>query len=133
MNTQTMTSLPEVTTANIKLALESIKQFVTQKNYVITGNLDSLTNVPPRFSSNNQEKKFRWSLLRVTNHPSMRSANMFLSHLAKATWMTKLKVDYSEREKQIKTAKKEWKEVQAKADQARLKYKEIKGDFYKTK
>lgn len=79
METQSIITLPDVTTANIKKAIESIKQYASQKNYVINGNIDALTNVTPKFSSKNQEKKFRWAMLRVIKKPSMRNSNNFIS------------------------------------------------------
>ena len=123
--------LPEAPTENTRKAFASIKAFATSRKLVLTGNVDAFTNVPLRFSSKSEEKKFRWSLLRVTNRPSMKNINMFLSHLSRVTGLTKIKLDYSEQEKQIKEARKEWKFLQAKAEEARLKYKEAKGNFYK--
>ena len=131
METQSIITLPDVTTANIKKAIESIKQYASQKNYVINGNIDALTNVTPKFSSKNQERKFRWAMLRVIKKPSMRNSNIFIHQLSKATGISKVKLDYSDREKQIQAARKEWKSLQATAEEARKKYKEIKGDFYK--
>jgi hypothetical protein len=134
METTTIMSLPEVTTENIKKAIESLKQYAAKKKYVFSGNVDSLANVIPTFSSQNQEKKFRWALLRAMRNPTMKSANLFFNQYSKSQngVTPKLKMEYSEKEKQIKAARKEWKELQAKAEEARLKYRETKGDFYKS-
>lgn len=123
--------LPEATTTNTRHAISSIKEFASSRQLVLTGNVDVLIGAPLKFSSKSEEKKFRWSLLRVTNHPSMRSVNMFLSHLSRVTGIPRIKIDYSVREKNIQQAKKDWKFLQAKAEEGRLKYKELKGDFYK--
>lgn len=58
---------------------------------------------------------------------SLRQMNMFLHALG----LGKIKV--SEREEQIKKARKEWVELRDKAEAALKKYKEVKGDFYKVK
>lgn len=133
METTTIMSLPEVTTENIKKAIESLKQYAAKKKYVFSGNVEALGNLTPTFASQNQEKKFKWALLRVTRKPTMKSANLFFNQHSKSTngVSPKLKMEYSEKEKQIKAARKEWKELLAKTKEARLKYKEAKGDFYK--
>lgn len=128
----TIMTLPEVTTDNIKKAIESLKQYAVQKGYVFNSDPDAMSNHAPFFSSGNQYKKFSWALYRAMNKPSMKSANLLFSLYSKVNhYATKLKMDYSEREKQIKAAKKEWKELKHKAEEARLKYRKTKGDFYK--
>ena len=136
METTETFELKEATTANIKNAIEQIEAFAKRRNLSLEGETKisalkslslSLTGI--KFPSKKAEKRFRWSITRISRKQTMKSANLFFRQLQKATGIS-ISLEYSLREKKIRAARKEWKELQAKTEEARLKYKEIKGDFY---
>jgi hypothetical protein len=133
MNTQTFIQLPEITSENLKLAQDNILQFAKQRKLVIKGelNLDD-KDLTFDFSSKRQKKAFQRSLGHVISHPSMKTISLFFHKVDKCSSHKPVKLDYSEQEKAIKAARKEWKFLQAKTEEARLKYKELKGSFYKS-
>lgn len=119
----------EVNAENINKAFETIRNYSAQKNFEITGNL-TFTGFTSEFTSLRSKKKFRNSLNRIINHPTMKSVNLFLHHLSKVSDCT-AKLEYSAREKSIIEKRKAWKEARAIAEKLMKEYKEIKGDFYK--
>jgi hypothetical protein len=125
--------MPEITLDSLKLAYESIEKFAASRKLVIKGNftLDK-EKLNFEFPSRNQQKMFQRSLGVVIEKPSMKSVNMFLHKLGKYTKLPLVKLEYFEKEKAIQSAKKEWKELMKKTEEARLKYKQEKGDFYKS-
>lgn len=129
--TQTIT-LPEITSANLKAAQDKIQEFVNIRKLVIKGdlNLDD-RDLTFTFPSKRQKKAFQRSLRSVMNRPTMKSVSLFLHKVGKYSSHKSVKVDYSDQEKAIQSARKEWKFLQGKAEEARLKYKELKGSFYK--
>lgn len=133
METQTMSNLqlPEVNATNVQNAIDCIKSFADRRKLVLTGNTTLPSTVAYKFSSMCEEKRFKWSMLRITKHQTMKGASLFFSKLYKATGI-KITLDYSAQEKSIKSARKEWKELSAKAEEALAKYKTLKGDFYKS-
>lgn len=131
MNTQTFFQLPEITSENLKLAQDNIKQFAKRRKLVLTGDLN-LDDRGLTFPSKRQKKAFQKSLGLVIAHPSMKAISLFLRRIDKYSSHKPVKLEYSEQEKAIQVARKEWKFLQKKADEARLKYKELKGSFYKS-
>jgi hypothetical protein len=122
--------MPEINTSNLKLAQQSITEFANSRKLVFNRELD-LANAKFNFTSKSQKKAFQHSLSRVIAKPTMKSISLFLRQLSKYSDLAPIKLDYSEREKAIKQAKKDWKFLQSKAEEARLQYKKVKGDFYK--
>lgn len=129
MNTQ-ITQLPQIDASTMKQAQQAITEFATSRKLVLSQPLN-LENAKFSFTSKSQQKLFRHSLARVLNRPTMRSVSFFLRHLSKFSDHVPVKIDYSEQEKAIKQAKKDWKFLFEKSEEARLKYKELKGNFYK--
>ncbi len=120
----------EITSENLTIAKSRIQEMATSKKLCIEGTISTL--VPIAYPSNNKKKEFRAALSRVINHPTMRSCNIYLHKLSKLNGEEMAKVEYSPKEKAIKAARKEWREVLAKSWELRDKYKEEKGDFYKS-
>lgn len=120
----------EITSENLCMAKVSIQEMVTKRKLVINGEISVL--VPVTFPSTNKKKEFRKSLERVINHPTMRNTNLYLHKLSKLNGETISKIEYSEKEKAIKLARKEWREHVKKGWELRDKYKTEKGDFYKS-
>lgn len=132
MNTQTTPTvqMPEINSSNLKLAQQSITEFATSKKLVFSRELD-FEKANFIFTSKSQKKAFQHSLARVINRPTMKSISFFLRHLSKFSDLAPIKMDYSNEEKAIKQAKKDWKFLFTKSEEARLIYRELKGDFYK--
>ena len=126
---ETQYKVTEINAENLQNAKTSIEQFVQRRKLVLTGEVPTeiLT-----FPSTNRKKAFRDALRRVIANPTMKSTNMYLRHFGKLNETPIVKVEYSELEKSIKAAREEWKAIRNKAEEARLKYKEVKGDFYKS-
>ena len=108
------------------------------KNYRIEGELtfdvSSMSDIISKMSKT-QKKKFGRSLFRATNNPSLYSVNILLHFLYKKLLKTEKcpKVLISEKEQQIKEARKKWVAARDLATAALAEYKSIKGDFYKAK
>lgn len=82
----------------------------------------------------NGRKRLVKSATKISKHISTVSINKFLknySRLIETTEVYSIKV--SEKEEQIKLARKEWTTLRHQAEAALLKYKVTKGDFYKVK
>lgn len=133
MNTHTFVQLPEITSENLKLAQDNIQQFAKQRRMVIKGdlNLDD-RDLTFNFPSKRQKKAFQRSLGHAISHPTMKTISLFLHRVGKYSSHKPVKLDYSEKEKDIQKARKDWKFLQKKAEEARLAYKEAKGNFYKS-
>lgn len=120
--------LLEINIDNINNAVNSIKEFATKNDFIITGNIDTdISN--SKFPSNKARKRFKHSLNRVINHPTMKVCNLFLHYLSKYSTST-AKLEYSEKEKSIIEARKKWKEAKEIALKLLNEYKELKGDYY---
>ena len=121
--------LPEISTDNINKAAERINDFATSNDLKINGVIDS-NILGAEYPSNKSKKRFRHSLNRVINHPTMKNCNLFLHYLAKYSKSTTAKLEYSEKEKSIIEARKKWKEAKEIALKLLVEYKELKGDYY---
>ena len=125
----TMTTKPEITAENLAAAASAITKFASSRKMEIT---NGIPTGAPTFPSKSKTKEFQVALGRVLDHPGIRSCNFYLRKLSKAVNQEKAsKVDYSSEERDIQAARKVWKVLKAKAEEARLAYKEIKSDFYK--
>jgi len=118
----------EINESNLELAITSIKNFSTLRKLILQGELNLQT---PSFITLGKKKAYRNALYRVINKPTMKNINVFLHLHSKFTETKAAKLEYSETEKAIKSARSQWKKLREDAEKARLAYKEIKGDFYK--
>ena len=112
----------EVDQANVKLAIDKIKEMAARRGLVLTGEPSVAV---PSFPSKSQAKKFRNRMGRVVKHATMRTSNSFLSHLGQA------RVDHCAKEKSIIEARKKYREALKAAKELRSKYLEEKGDYYR--
>jgi len=120
----------EITVENLQIASKNIKEFAAKRKLVITGEIPTTI---PVFESNSQRKDFRRALSRVIYKTTMRSANSYLNLLSKRLGLSeKVKLEYSDKEKSIRSLKADWKVLNQKAREARVRYKAEKGDFYKS-
>ena len=119
----------EISVENLQIASKKILEFASKRKLVVTGEIPTTI---PAFENNSQMKDFRRALTRVLFRTTMRSSNYYLHLLFKRLGIShKVKVDYSDKEKAIQKAKTEWKEIDKKAKEARIRYRLEKGDFYK--
>ena len=117
----------EVNIENIDKALKVIKEFASEKDFDISGDLTTTTL--NEFPSSNAKKRFKKALNRVIEHPTMKRASLFLHYLCKVSNCT-AKLDYSAKEKAIRSKRKAWKDAQKVADNLMAEYKQEKGDYY---
>jgi hypothetical protein len=125
-----MKSLVDINQASMDLALKSIVTMVNERVLILTGELTLSGN--PNFPSQNKKKEFRKRLNWVIEKPTMKRVSMFLRMYAQFTGTQPVKVDFSPKEKQIQEARKAYVEARKKAQEAHVRYKEEKGDFYKS-
>lgn len=120
----------DATAENVKTAITNIVEFVNKNNFQLKG---AMQEGKLDFPSTSKKKVLRNYLTRLSRRMSIKHANQFLHFLYKKIYKldTALYVDLSEKELKIQAAKKAWKEVQKKADEAHTAYKAEKGDFYK--
>jgi len=122
---------------NIRIVLGNITKKVVEKNYVLKLDGESVEHV--EFIKLNLEhlttsgrKKLSKRIYLATKKNSMGTLNTFLWYLKlKGIVDEKIKIEYSEREKSIIRARKEYKVLLKGLIESRMKYLEIKGDFYK--
>lgn len=130
----------EATKANIDKAINDIQKYAASKGYQFLGELKKdgiLSSLfggdKPKFESKSQEKVCNNYLSRLDRGVRMSTANRFLHFLYKHVYKleTAPRVDYSQRELEIRASRKAYVAAKVEAEKLRLKYKEIKGDFYK--
>ncbi len=123
--------------ANVRLVLEKVSQQMNDKGYVVKINNEEVPHI--EYLTLNLEKltiSGKKKLAKRIHHTLKKNG---ISTLNKFFWYLKLhniitdkvKLDYSEKEREIKHAKAVWKLIAKDAEAARLKYVETKGDFYK--
>ena len=140
MKTTTVTMI-EPSVENIESIFEKIKSYASEKGYRVIGDLSLPKNLlgikkSPKFESKSQLKKVRNYLTKLDKGITLERCNRFLHMLFKHVYESDKpapRVDYSEKECAIKAARKVWKKADAEALKLLKEYKEVKGDFYKTK
>jgi hypothetical protein len=120
----------EINSENLAIAKSRIQEMAISKKLDIVGEISTL--VPVTYPSKSKMKEFRSALNKVISYPGMRNANIFLHKLSKLNGEDNAKIEYSEKEKAIKVARKEWRENVKKGWELRDKYKLEKGNFYKS-
>jgi hypothetical protein len=128
--TTTVKSLVEINATTMAQAEKSIIDMVNGRGLILTGRLDLSATLS--FPSKNRQKEFKKRLERVIEHPSMKRVSMFLRMYAQLSGTEAVKIDYSPKEKQIQEYRKAYVEARKKAIEAYSRYKEEKGDFYKS-
>ena len=120
------------TEENVEIAINNIKKFADEKGYRF---LDQtfMVNNSLIFESKSKEKVLKNYLWRLDQKITMAQANKFLHYLFRKVYKVEItpRVEYSEKELKIKSARKAWKKVQAEADLLHKAYRDEKGDFYK--
>ena len=128
--TTTNKGLVEINAETMTSAEKSIIEMVKGRGLVLTGRLDLSLSLT--FPSTNRKKEFKRRLGRVIEYPSMKRVSMFLRMYAQLSNTEQVKIDYSPKEKQIQEYRKAYVEARKKAIEAYSRYKEEKGDFYKS-
>ena len=126
----TTKSLVSINAETMETAKNSITNMVNRRGLVLEGSLDF--SKPPTFPSKNKEKDFKRRLERVIDYPTMKRVSMFLRMYSQLAGTSPVKVDLSPKEKKIREYRKEYVEARKKAIEAYSRYKEEKGDFYKS-
>ncbi len=130
----------DATKENIAVAITTIEKFATDNGYQIIGEFTKekfLTKLfggnKPSFTSKCQEKACRNYLFQIDKKPGMRVINQFLHFLYKRVYKldNAPKVEYSDKELKIKSARASWKKAHAEAEKLLATYKEEKVGFYK--
>jgi hypothetical protein len=134
------TTMKSISVDNINL-MDKINESVSKMNeiiknnnyrYYLDGKQTDTIQVPSdiKITLNVESRTFRKKVLsrivRFEKKSTRRQMNLLLHILD----MGKVKV--SEKEEQIRNARKEWIKLRGEAEKARLNYREIKGDFYKS-
>jgi len=135
------TTKPAATKENIDQAIDGIKKYAADKGYQFlvhpkkAGLLSGLLGGgKPKFESKSKEKVCQNYMARLERKPGMSSANRFLHFLHANGVMefeTLPKIDYSEQELKIRTARKLWRKSLEETEKLRLAYRETKGTFFK--
>jgi hypothetical protein len=110
------TTKVEATPQNINDAVVRIAEYAKAKGYQF----------------NESEVPFREQNIAFWQGRKYRFLHYLWRHVMKMDGQSP-RVEYSEREQKIKAARKAWKAAQAEAEKLQKEYKEIKGDFYKSK
>lgn len=134
-------TLVEPTVDNIEATFGGIIEWVNSKGYRIEGVLKLPTGFwgnanSPRFESKSQKKVVMHYMGKLEKEVSMATANRFLHFLFKRVYKLDApapRVNYSEKECKIKAARKQYKDSLEATKKLYAQYKEIKGDFYKSK
>ena len=132
------TTTVEATKVNIDKAIDEIKKYANDNGYQIIGDfkkegfLSNLLGSGPKFESKSQEKVCRNYLTRLERKMGMATANKFLHFLYKKVYKmeTAPRIEYSEKELQIKAARAAWRKSMAETEKLRVAYKEQKKGFY---
>lgn len=121
---------------NYKKVLEVINNEIDSNKYVVVVNGKKVNNIDVPFNvgalnSLNSRKGFAKRLWNVYRKPSLRNINM-LFFIAKRQICIKdsVSVKPSLKEQRIIKARKECRKLQKEYEQAQLRYKEEKGDFF---
>jgi predicted transcriptional regulator len=145
--TETVTDLKEIKTQtaskylnkNLEKAYEIATKYVKENNYRITYSSNETSKIlfeklKSSNLSHNRSKKIAKQIFYIIAEPSIKKINR-LMHLVYKTNETKskYKITKSNKELEIQSKRRVWKELRDQAEKARLEYVEEKGDFYKTK
>ena len=141
--TEAMPQKIEATPQNINDTITNIVEYAKAKGYDFDAKDISTFRETPiafwqgkslEFESKRKKKTCSNYLTRFSRKITMSQANRFLHFL----WRHVLKnegtapeIKYSQRELDIRAARKTWKAAEKAAEELRLAYKNIKGDFYK--
>lgn len=123
--------------ANVKLVLEKVSQQMNEKGYVVKVDNEEVPHVEYlKLDFSNLTDTGRKKLAKRIHHTlkknGIASLNKFFWYLKlKGVISEKVKLDYSQKEKEIKHLRAVWKLIAKDVETARVKYVESKGDFYK--
>jgi hypothetical protein len=124
---------------NIEVVYKEIEKYVKDRNYRITySNNETSKIVFEKLNENNlsqnRRKKIAKQIYYVLSYATMKKINTLLNLIYKTNESKgKYKITKSQKELDIQSKRKTWKEYRDLAEKARLEYIEEKGDFYKTK
>lgn len=107
--------------ANVNRAIDAIDEMSRRRGFVFVRGLQP---VIPAFPSKAAKKKFQKRMNRAIARCSMPTANVFLRSLGHAP------VEYSEKEKAIRAARKKYRELRDQTKEAYTAYLKEKGAFY---
>ena len=138
MKTQEVRTVVEPTKENVEAVFASIQKYASEKGYQIKGELKLPTNLlgmtkAIKFESKSHMKVIRNYVTTLNKGVRMGRANRFLHALFKGVYGLEHapRIEYSDKELEIRAARKAWKKADTEAQLLLKKYKEIKGTFYK--
>lgn len=123
---------------NFKTVMVHITQVVKERKLILTAGeetVDHVEYITPKLDHLTQtsRKKLAKRLYFASKTKDMGKINSFFSFLKRKDIITEVvKVTYSEKELEIKAARAEFNKAKAAFKETLSKYKEVKGDFYKS-
>lgn len=115
----------------IEKTIDSIKLWVDENNYQMTGNIDIDKLHQIKKLSKNQMKQIQKYCFWIQRKPSLKRVNSFFSLLSRIFEVERVHIKVSLKEENIQKAKKEWIKARNESDKLLAIYKEEKGNFYK--
>lgn len=112
--------------------IDKIKEVVKDNNYQVSGKIEYY-NFDCRMLSTNRMKKIQKYCYWIEKKPSLRRINTLYGILARTFKIDRVTVKVSKLEEKIQSSRKEWLKARNESDRLLLKYKEYKGDYYKSK
>lgn len=108
--------------------LVKINEICNKNEWQVSKQINPIEDL--NFKSHNQRKKLKRFYMKTQGF-SIKSINSFLNYLAQILEVQKIVIRPSLKEEKIQSLRKEWKVLRKLEQEALLKYKEEKGDFYK--
>jgi len=117
--------------SKINNTIDSIKKFVKENDYQVTGDLKTCYKLKWKNFSKKQMKRIQKYCFWIEMRPTLRNINTFLGLLSRTFEIERVKIKISLKEEKIQKARKEWLKARNEADKLLNIYKLEKGNFYK--
>ena len=128
--TPTIKSQVDINTESMNSVEQTIVEMVNGRGLIFSGKLNLSASL--NFPSKNKTKEFKKLLNRVLEYPTIKRVSMFLRMYSRLSGTDIVKVEYSPKELKIQEYRKAYVEARKKAEEAQARYKEEKGDFFKS-
>jgi len=128
--TPTIKSQVEINAESMRSAEKTIVEMVNGRSLILTGKLE--LSAPLTFPSKKKTKEFKKLLNWVIEYPTIKRVSMFLRRYSRFSGTEAVKIEYSPKELKIQEYRKAYVEARKKAIEAYERYKEEKGDFFKS-
>jgi len=128
--TPTIKSQVEINAESMRSAEKTIVEMVNGRGLVLSEKMELSATLT--FPSKKKTKEFKKLLNWVIEYPTIKRVSMFLRMYARFSGTPTVKVEYSQKELKIQEYRKAYVEARKKAIEAYARYKEEKGDFFKS-